>query len=216
MQIVEWRSANAVTRVLFWGDSITITTWKNRLSWPFAVLLLCVRITYAVYLLCICLIRCGNVTALLWFCKLCPCSRYCRNGFSVHSQCFCCTVARIAWQLHSDKTTMGFWCDHTLWLNHRLLQITVIKYYCWICFVAVLSLCFRKSGVTGPLRKLCIFSPLHAPHSFTCGSWLLPWARFRIPPKLICFGTPIAIIYHWLRKWPESMRTRIYEAIWNH
>ena len=63
----------------------------NRLSWPFASRLLCVRSSYAVYLLCFCLSRCGCATALLSLFKLCHYPRYCGNRFAVHSLCFCCS-----------------------------------------------------------------------------------------------------------------------------
>ena len=86
----------------------------NRLAWPFVSLSLCVRSNYAEYLLCICLSGCGYATALLWFCTLCHYTHYCRNTFAVHSQCFCCTVARIALQIHSENATIGFCCGFLL------------------------------------------------------------------------------------------------------
>ena len=88
------------------------------------------------------------------------------------SQCICCTVARITLRVHSDSdnATIGFWCQHTLRLNYHLLQMTAATWYHWIGFVTVLSLCFRKSGVTGPLPRCWPFvreihrSPVNSPH----------------------------------------------------
>ena len=73
--------------------------------------------------------------------------RYRRYWFAVHLHCLSCIFARIALQTRTSNTAIALWCDHTLWLNHTLLQMTPIKSYHWICFVAVLSLCLRKSGV---------------------------------------------------------------------
>ena len=69
----------------------------------------------------------------------------------VYSQCLCCTFGRMAQQIHSDNIAIRFWCDRKLLLNYYLLQMTAIKQYYWICFFAVLSLCFRKPSGTGPL-----------------------------------------------------------------
>ena len=84
-------------------------------------------------------------------CKPCHHSRYCHNIFTVYSQWSCCTVKWVALQVHSDNATIWFWYGHTLRLNYHLLQMTAIKWYYWICSVALLS----QSGVTGPLPKPC-------------------------------------------------------------
>ena len=104
------------------------------------------------------------------------------------SQCICCTVALFALQIHSnsDSAMIGFWCHHTLTLNYHLLQMTAATWYYWIGFVAVLSLCFRKSGVNGPLARCWPFvwgihrSPMNSPHKrkVTSASLYSMWQSF--------------------------------------